>query len=52
MEDIIKRMEREARNLSVACICDKKGCGSCRRKKLLWEAKREIEELRKHPESI
>lgn len=52
MEDLVERLIREAQNLSVACMCNKKGCGSCRRRKLLWEAKREIEELRKHLESI
>ena len=46
MKDIVERLRREARVLSLACSCDKKGCRSCRCKKLIWETAREIEELR------
>lgn len=53
MEDIVERLKREVRVLSLKCECDcvnndhnVKTCGDCRRKLLMWEATQEIEELR------
>lgn len=48
MNDIVERLKREARRLSVLCGCNTEGCltGTCTSKKLMWEAAHEIEELR------
>ena len=52
MDDIVERLKREARNLSVTRTCScrpslhTEDCKKCKQIKLLWEAAHEIEELR------
>ncbi len=54
MDDIIKRLEKEARIISVLdpCNClselliNGEECGLCRWKKIMWEAAHEIGEMR------
>ena len=52
-DDIVERLKREARNLNIKCTCNMvdpiyaiKICSNCIHKKLLWEAAKEIEEMR------
>ena len=45
---IVEKLKMEARILSVACPCNKKGCKNCKRKKLMWEAAKVIGDLSKH----
>ena len=46
MKDIVERLRKEAQNLSVRCLCEKKDCIICGSKHLLAEAANEIYELR------
>ena len=52
MKDIVERLEKEARNLSVVLTCEcnsglhDDSCEKCRPIKLLWEAAQEIKELK------
>ncbi len=48
MKNIAERLKTEARILSLTCICEKRGCKECKRKKLMWGAANEIEKLLKH----
>lgn len=58
MDDIVERLEREVRNLSVRHTCSCRpglhadNCRKCEQIKLIWEAAREIEELRSLYEAV